>query len=205
MKKSFLLSIVVVSVLSMALMACSPADAVQAATDSRRGPGNDPLVVPSTTDGTLLGQGYGQGVGTGMRGTGGGYAISPLTTEESADLIRAIEEEYNARALYESVIATFGNVIPFPEIVASETYHATALVRQAEKYGLTVPAYTPAEFPAFASLTEACQAGVNAEIADAALYDELIAATTHTDLIRVYTNLQNASLTSHLPQFELCN
>ena len=43
-----------------------------------------------------------------------------------------------------------------------------------------------------------------AEIADAALYDELISGTTHTDLLRVYQMLQSASLNSHLPAFQVC-
>jgi len=38
----------------------------------------------------------------------------------------------------------------------------------------------------------------------AALYDELMPLTTHSDLLQVYTNLQNASLTQHLPAFEAC-
>ena len=50
-------------------------------------------------------------------------------------------------------------------------------------------------------MSEACQAGVQAEIADAALYDELMAVTTHADLLRVYTNLQSASLNDP-PVFE---
>ena len=205
MKKKSLYLFGVVSVVSVALMACAPAAAVQAAAENHRGPGNDPLVGPFTTDGTLMGQGNGRGSSTGMRGSGTGYAQTPLTAEESAGLTRAIEEEYTARALYESVIGTFGDVVPFTEIVSAETNHAVALVRQAEKYGLATSAYAPADFPVYATIEEACQAGVDAEIADAALYDELIAGTTHTDLIRVYTNLQNASLNNHLIQFELCN
>ena len=57
----------------------------------------------------------------------------------------------------------------------------------------------------FASLSEACQAGVDAEIADAALYDELSPLVSHADILRVFSNLQQASLNSHLPAFEACN
>jgi hypothetical protein len=205
MKKKFALIVAAVSIVSMGLMAFSPANIVQASIEGHRGPGTDPSALPLNTDGTVMGQGYGQSTGSGMRGTGTGYALTPLSTEESEDLLRAIEEEYTARALYESVITDFGDVVPFNEIVLSETQHATVLIRQANKYGLDVPVYTSIDFPAFATIEEACQAGVDAEIADAALYDELMAETTRTDLIRVYTNLQSASLTSHLPQFEACN
>ncbi|MBI9049318.1 MAG: DUF2202 domain-containing protein [Anaerolineaceae bacterium] len=208
MKKNLILTFVVVSIFSLALMACAPADVVEASTDSRRGPFGDPLVDPNRDDATLYEQGSmmgaGQGYGASGAGMGTGYALTPLSAEEADGLMRAIEEEYTARALYESVIADFGNVIPFTEIALSEASHATALVRQAEKYGLDIPIYNAMD-SSFASLEDACQAGVDAEIVDAALYDELMAFTTHTDLNRVYTNLQRASLNSHLPQFELCN
>ena len=48
------------------------------------------------------------------------------------------------------------------------------------------------------------QAGVQAEIADAALYDEIMPLTTHADILRVYENLKSASLDNHLPAFEDC-
>jgi hypothetical protein len=145
------------------------------------------------------------GQGNGGQGIGGGAALEPLSEAEAAALLRAIEEEYGAQALYESVLAAFGDVEPFSGIAASEAQHTVALVRQAQKYGLEVPEYTgPAEAPAFATLEEACQAGVAAEIADAALYDELSPAVTHADILRVFENLKNASLNNHLPAFEAC-
>jgi len=45
---------------------------------------------------------------------------------------------------------------------------------------------------------------VDAEIADAALYDEIMPSTTHADLLRVYANLKAASLNNHLPAFQAC-
>ena len=144
----------------------------------------------------------GQGVGSGT--TGGGLALTPLTTSEATDLQDAILEEYGALNLYNAVIAQFGSVIPFSQIALSEQMHVNALVRQATKYGVSIPANPGLAAPNFASLETACQAGVAAEIADAALYDELMAGTTHTDLLRVYQMLQNASLNSHLPAFQIC-
>lgn len=109
-----------------------------------------------------------------------------------------------AQALYQSVLYTFGDVAPFNLIVLAEAQHLSALQLQADKYAVSLPAYTPAPAPTFATLAEACQAGVDAEIADAALYDELMAITTHSDLLRVYSNLKSASLNQHLPAFEAC-
>jgi len=148
----------------------------------------------------------GNGQGNGTPGQGAGYALTPLSDAEQDALQKAILEEYGALNLYNSVIEQFGDVIPFSQIVRSEQQHVNALVRQAEKYGMEVPAnpgLTAA--PTFAALTDACQAGVDAEKADAALYDQLISVTTHTDLLRVYQNLQSASLNNHLVEFETCN
>jgi hypothetical protein len=52
--------------------------------------------------------------------------------------------------------------------------------------------------------SEACAAGVQAEIDNAALYDELFSMVDNTDIIRVFTSLQQASETKHLPAFERC-
>lgn len=50
-----------------------------------------------------------------------------------------------------------------------------------------------------------CAIGAAAEIANAALYDELMAQTQRSDLLRVYANLQRASLEQHLTAFESCD
>lgn len=137
---------------------------------------------------------------------GTGQALTPLSQAEQDALKKAVLEEYGALNLYQSVIDQFGNVYPFSQIVLSEQQHINALVRQATKYGVEVPANPGlAEAPNFTSLTEACQAGVDAEIADAALYDELKPDVVHTDILRVFDNLQSASLDIHLPAFEACN
>ena len=151
------------------------------------------------------GPGGSQGLGVGSGTTGGGLALTPLTASEVTDLQDAILEEYGALNLYNAVIAQFGSVTPFSQIALSEQMHVNALVRQATKYGVSIPVNPGlATTPVFASLESACQAGAAAEIADAALYDELMSGTTHTDLLRVYQMLQSASLSSHLPAFQIC-
>jgi hypothetical protein len=143
--------------------------------------------------------GYGQGAGTGMVGT----TASPLSAAEKDALNQAILEEYGALNLYQSVIKQFGNVAPFAQIVRAEQQHINALVRQATKYGVTVPANPGlASVPTFATLNAAYQAGAAAEIADAALYDQLKPVVVHTDILQVFNNLQSASLNSHLPMFQ---
>jgi hypothetical protein len=135
---------------------------------------------------------------------GNGLALGPLSQAEADALVEAIEEEYGAQALYEHVLSIFGSVAPFRNIVLAEGQHLNALTSMADKYGITVPNFQSDSMPQFTTLAEACQAGVAAEKADARLYDDLIAITTHADLLRVYQNLQSASLNQHLPAFEAC-
>ncbi len=152
------------------------------------------------------GRGGSGGSGQGAGQAGSGYALTPLSTAEAAALQQAILEEYGAYNLYQSAISQLGNVYPFSQIVRSEQQHINVLVRQADKYGVTVPANPGlAPQPSFATLAQACQAGVNAEIADAQLYDTLKPVTTHANLLQVYSNLQSASLNSHLPAFQTCD
>ena len=147
----------------------------------------------------------GGGIGIGSSTAGTGLALTPLSADEADALTRAILEEYSALNLYQSVINQFGSVYPFSTIAIAEQQHVNALIRQADKYGVAVLANPGIDASiSFNTIGEACAAGVDAEIADAALYDDLKTVTTHSDLLRVYDALQNASLNSHLPAFEAC-
>lgn len=144
--------------------------------------------------------------GAPSRGAAAGASLVPLNAAEADALERAVLEEYGALNTYRAVIAQFGAVQPFTAIARSEQQHVNALLRQATKYGIDAPA-NPGLAAVFEwqSIADACQTGVEAEIADAALYDELVMVTEHADLVRVYQNLQAASLNNHLPAFDACN
>lgn len=145
----------------------------------------------------------GQGKGIGVADSG--QALTPLSSAEVEAIQQAILEEYGAYNLYQSVVNQLGNVYPFSQIVQSEQQHINALTRQAVKYGVTVPENPgSASTVSFSSLSDACQAGVTAEIADADLYDELNPVITHGDILQVFDRLQSASLNSHLPAFQTC-
>jgi hypothetical protein len=137
------------------------------------------------------------------RGQGG--SSEPLDEQEIEALHMALNDEYHALAVYQSVMATFGQVDPFVEITQSEQRHIDALVNQFEKYDILVSG-NPwiGNIPAFESVEQACQAGVEAEIENAALYDMLFSMTDKPTLIQVFSNLRRASFESHLPQFEAC-
>jgi hypothetical protein len=155
------------------------------------------LMAPGASAATLDGRG-------GPGGTGG--TLPPLDPAEVSALNEAMLEEYGALNLYTAVISQYGSIIPFSNIARAEAQHVATLRQLFVKYGLAVPAnpgLTPP--PTFPSFTAACQAGVDAEIADAALYDELLSVTDNRDVVQVYRNLQGASLNNHLPAFEACN
>lgn len=126
------------------------------------------------------------------------------TTAEALDV--AIDDEYKARATYDAVIAKFGPVMPFSNIRNAETKHIVALVQLYDHYGIQAPSDPYAgQLGAPGSVQEACQIGVEAEIANAAIYDDLLEEVTELDVITVFERLQAASLDKHLPAFERCS
>ncbi len=136
----------------------------------------------------------------------GTTTATALSEQEAADLASAIQEEYTAMNTYQAVVKELGSVLTFSRIVCAEQRHVNALIRVAQRFGVEVPenAGEVAEIE-WSTLEEACQMGVTFEQMDADLYDELLPNTTNPALIRVYTNLQRASLEKHLPAFQACN
>ena len=136
-------------------------------------------------------------------GRGRNRASTSLTDSEIEALGMALDDEYKALATYQAVIEDLGPVAPFVNIAKAEQKHIDALVRLYDKYGLTVPTSDWADLvPHFDSVAEAAQAGVDAEIENAALYDTLFSMVESPDVIRVFENLRRASLEKHLPAFE---
>ena len=135
------------------------------------------------------------------------YPAGNLPYGVSRALARAIEDEYRARATYEAVIEKFGAIRPFIMIKGAEEQHIASLKSIYDKYGLTVPSDENDNIEVPETVEESCQLGVDAEIANAALYrDELIPATSgYEDIIAVFENLMNASQQKHLPAFDRCN
>jgi hypothetical protein len=160
------------------------------------------------------GQGW-SGRGQGQSGYGedatalGSHALpggEDLSESEVEALFLALDDEYKAWAVYDQVIADFGAARPFTSIQKAEENHIAALVTLLDRYGLDVPVNDwPGNVPTFDTLTDACEAGVQAEIENAALYDRLFSRVDNPDIIQVFTSLQQASQTQHLPAFERCS
>lgn len=128
-----------------------------------------------------------------------------LNPAERRALEEALDDEYQAWATYDRVIADFGPVRPFMNIREAEARHIEALAALFARYGLALPANPwPGRVQGFASIREACEAGVAAEIANAALYERLFASTLRPEILAVLRRLQDASQQRHLPAFRRC-
>jgi hypothetical protein len=112
------------------------------------------------------------------------------------------EGEYAAYAMYSAVIDKYGLVEPYVTIREAEGRHIQALIRQLSRFGIEVP-----ENPYLGNvlapddLKTAAEAWAVGEIANVELYDELLAQTTDSNLIRVFNNLRASSNDQHLPLF----
>ncbi len=179
----------------------------------RRGAGANPGGMDIESRGT---GGFGSGVSVESKGAGcfrgdtsgkrGGSASGTLEPQEEQSLLMAIDDEYKALATYLGVMDQFGQVSPFTNIARAEQQHINALERLFTRYGLTAPESGWSDYaPTFSSVADACAAGVQAEIDNAALYDQLFSMVDNPDIVRVFTNLRNASEYKHLPAFSDCS
>ncbi len=136
---------------------------------------------------------------------GTGVVPTDLTESEVEAIMAALDDEYRAWSVYDGVIAKLGAVRPFVNIQRAEENHISALTSLLERAGIDVPPNEwPGSVPTFDSLGEACAAGVQAEVENADLYDGLLKMVDNPEVIRVFTALQQASLTKHLPALERC-
>ena len=128
-----------------------------------------------------------------------------LSQSEVEALEMALDDEYKAWSTYQAVIDKFGDVRPFANIIGAEESHIAALKTLFERYGLDVPENEwVGNVPEFDTVNDACHGGVDAEIENAALYDELFSMIEHEDILEGFHNLRDASLEQHLPAFERC-
>jgi hypothetical protein len=102
-------------------------------------------------------------------------------------------DELNAKAEYEALVDAFGDEAPYTQLIIAETRHADALLRLYDLYDLEVP--TPQlKTPVIPdSLDETYAIGVEAELANIALYEDYLELNLPELVDRVFTNLMNAS------------
>jgi hypothetical protein len=127
-----------------------------------------------------------------------------LSADEVHALLLALNDEYHAWAVYEQVMQDFGTVQPFSNIQRAEESHINALKRQFNLYDVPIPDNPwVGNVASFGSVAEACAGGVDAEIANIALYDTLFSSTERQSILNVYRALQRGSV-SHQQAFERC-
>jgi hypothetical protein len=130
---------------------------------------------------------------------------SELGSGERSALLEALDDEYRAFATYDQVVRDFGPVRPFINIRAAEARHIEALLSLLRRYGMPIPENPwPGRVAHYASIHDACAAGVAAEIANRALYQRLFGSTSRPQILTVFRNLSDASEHRHLPAFQRC-
>jgi len=128
----------------------------------------------------------------------------PLPAASVEALRILLEDERRAEALYAAVMRKYGEVRPFSNIIEAERRHQGALESLFEAHGLKVPAnpWQGKNIPVPDTFRGACEAGVEAEIENVALYDRLMRTVKETDLLEVFEKLRWASQERHLPAFQ---
>lgn len=131
--------------------------------------------------------------------------MTVLSDREIAALEEALDDEYQAFTTYDQIVADFGAVRPFVNIRDAEARHVDALLSLFDRYRLPAPGNRWAgRVKRYRDLREACADAVEAEIANATLYERLTSSTARRDLLEVFARLRDASQYRHLPAFRRC-
>lgn len=129
-----------------------------------------------------------------------------VTPTDASALAMALDDEYRAEAMYEAVMAVHGEVRPFSNIIQAERRHSQRVREEMNRLGIDHSQTNPfiGTITAPASLLEACEQGVDAEIENIALYDKILPTITDPQVKATLTDLQWASRERHLPAFQRC-
>lgn len=137
-----------------------------------------------------------------LTGYGAEGALDDDTLTLADMLTYAIQDEYLARAEYARIIADFGSVRPFTNIMRAEETHIKTLLPLFDAYGIIVPADEGASHAvAVSSLTTAYQAGVSAEVSNIAMYDTFLEQELPDNVRTIFESLMRAS-ENHLRAFQ---
>ncbi len=130
----------------------------------------------------------------------GSFEKESYTLEEM--LVYSIEDEYLARTEYEKIMDIFGEQRPFSNIIKAEECHIGLLKPLFEEHELDIPSDNSHEHVVVPeSLTEAYEAGVQAEINNIKMYEIFIEQDIPDDVKEVFELLKNAS-ENHLQAFQ---
>jgi hypothetical protein len=123
------------------------------------------------------------------------------------DMLRwAAEDEYLARAEYAAIMTKFGSMRPYSTIMASEEHHLAWLKAEYQTRSLPFPADGSAPYVVLPKdLKAAAQAGVDAELANIAMYKTFLSRPELSDPVNarvktLFEQLMRAS-ENHLRAF----
>lgn len=136
-------------------------------------------------------------------GAFGSAAVNEGRTYTLEDMLTyALQDEYMAKTEYEAIQAAFGVNNPYANIMRAEMTHQELLLPLFETYGFPVPADTSADHVVIpATLPESYQLGVEAEIANIAMYQAFLKQdNVPQDVRSAFDDLIRASQ-SHLEAF----
>jgi len=130
----------------------------------------------------------------------------PLPDASRNALLEALADGRKAEATYAAVLAKFGPVQPFLNIVDAEHRDQEILLDLFRAHKVEIPSnpYQGAPPSTPATLPEACAIGVKTEEASIAMYDRLLSQVRDDDVCQVFHRLREASYSHHLPAFRAC-
>lgn len=114
-------------------------------------------------------------------------------------LVYAMLDEIHAKQTYEAMIDVYGDARPFNRIVVAEQKHMDLLLPLFETYQIDVPS-GDIDVLVPETMEEALEAGVEAEIANIALYEAFLSQELPDDVRAVFESLVAAS-NNHLEAF----
>jgi hypothetical protein len=133
------------------------------------------ILLAATVTAFATGSDYGAGAATKAIADGSRFTVT--------DMLRwAAEDEYLARGEYEAIMGKFGYMRPYSNIMASEEQHLAWLNAEYQTRGLLFPTDGSAPYIVLPKdLKAAAQAGVDAEIANIAMYKTFLARPELSD------------------------
>jgi len=133
-------------------------------------------------------------------GAAGAQEDTSRTLEEMLNY--AIDDEFAARAEYEMIMEEYGEIRPFSNIMRAEEIHIALLEPLFAQYGYELPADSSASHVVLPeSLQNAFEIGIEAEIANIAMYVSFLAVELPDDVRVVFERLKAGS-ENHLIAFE---
>lgn len=131
----------------------------------------------------------------------GAAQLSDKELTVSKMLVFSIEDEYLARGEYQKIIETFGPRRPFINIVKAEERHIAGLKPLFIKYAVPIPADCGMELAKVPdSFSETFQIGIEAEIANIAMYERFLKQELPDDIRDIFQYLLQGS-EHHLKAF----